>query len=62
MQAFLLALYYTKHEIGLRMAAFGSMRAMSSALGGLVAYGIQNADVSIPNWRLLFIIEVISSP
>ena len=31
----------------------------SSAFGGLIAFGIQHANIAIQNWRLLFIVEGI---
>ena len=30
---------------------------LSSAFGGLIAFGVQHAQIAIANWRLLFIIE-----
>lgn len=33
--------------------------SFNSAFGGLIAFGIQNAHVSIAHWRLLFIVEGI---
>ena len=32
---------------------------VASAFGGLIAFGIQNANVDIATWRLLFIVEGI---
>ncbi|KIP03888.1 hypothetical protein PHLGIDRAFT_495320 [Phlebiopsis gigantea 11061_1 CR5-6] len=53
------SLWYTKQEIGLRMAYWFSLAAVASAFSGLIAFGIQNAQVNIANWRLLFIVEGI---
>lgn len=52
------ALFYTKHEMGLRMAYWFGFAAVAGAFGGLIAFGIQHADSAIANWRLLFIVEV----
>ncbi|KAI0805980.1 MFS general substrate transporter [Irpex lacteus] len=53
------SLWYTRDEIGLRMAQWSSFAAVAGAFGGLIAFGVQHAHVSIENWRLLFIIEGI---
>ncbi|KZS98503.1 MFS general substrate transporter [Sistotremastrum niveocremeum HHB9708] len=53
------ALYYTKEELGLRMAYWFGFAAVAGAFGGLIAFGIQNAHLAISNWRLLFIVEGI---
>jgi hypothetical protein len=55
------ALFYTKHELGLRLAYWFGFAAVAGAFGGLLAFGIQHVHVGIANWRLLFIIEVWSS-
>jgi hypothetical protein len=52
------ALFYTKHELGLRLAYWFGFAAVAGAFGGLIAFGVQHAHVAIANWRLLFIIEV----
>jgi MFS family permease len=54
------ALFYTKHELGLRLAYWFGFAAVAGAFGGLIAFGIQHVHASIENWRLLFIIEVCS--
>ncbi|KAL5523310.1 hypothetical protein ACEPAF_1577 [Sanghuangporus sanghuang] len=54
-----LSYYYTRHELGLRLAYYQSFAAVAGAFSGLVAFGIQNAHAAIANWRLLFIIEGI---
>lgn len=53
-----IAYFYTKHEMGLRMAYWFGFAAVAGAFGGLVAFGIQHAHGSVANWRLLFIVEV----
>jgi len=49
--------FYTKSEMGLRMGYWFGFAAVAGAFGGLIAFGVQHVDSSIPNWRLLFIIE-----
>ncbi|KAI0066926.1 MFS general substrate transporter [Artomyces pyxidatus] len=51
------SLFYTKHELGLRLAYWFGFAAVAGAFGGLIAYGIQHADDGVANWRLLFIVE-----
>ena len=51
------ALFYTKEEIGLRLAAYNGFAAFAGAFGGLIAFAIQNARTSIASWKLLFIVE-----
>ncbi|KAI3613176.1 major facilitator superfamily protein [Moniliophthora roreri] len=51
------SLFYTKKEMGLRMAYWFGFAAVAGAFGGIVAFGIQHADIAISNWRLLFIVE-----
>lgn len=50
-------LFYTKHELGLRLAYWFGFAAVAGAFGGLIAFGIQHVHAAIANWRLLFIIE-----
>ena len=52
------AFFYTKTEVGLRMAYWFSFSAVAGAFCGLIAFGIQQVHASIANWRLLFLIEV----
>jgi len=54
-----MALFYTKYEMGLRMAYWFGFAAVAGAFGGLVAFGVQHAHTALANWRLLFIIEGI---
>ncbi|KAF9446016.1 MFS general substrate transporter [Macrolepiota fuliginosa MF-IS2] len=51
--------FYTKQEMGLRMAYWFGFAAVAGAFGGLVAFGIQHVNANIQNWRLLFIVEGI---
>ncbi|KAA1474435.1 MFS general substrate transporter [Dentipellis sp. KUC8613] len=54
-------LFYTKHEVGLRLAYWFGFAAVAGAFGGLIAYGVQHADLPFSDWRLLFIVEGIPS-
>ncbi|VDC05700.1 unnamed protein product [Peniophora sp. CBMAI 1063] len=49
--------FYTKHEIGLRMAYWFGFAAVAGAFGGLIAFGVAHTNTAISQWRLLFIIE-----
>ncbi|KAG7094886.1 hypothetical protein E1B28_005693 [Marasmius oreades] len=51
------SLFYTKSEMGLRMAYWFGFAAVAGAFGGIVAFGIGVAHASVANWRLLFIVE-----
>ena len=53
----IVALFYTREEIGLRLASYFSFAAVAGAFGGLIAFGVQHAHVVVANWRLLFLIE-----
>ncbi|KZT03825.1 MFS general substrate transporter [Laetiporus sulphureus 93-53] len=52
-----MSLFYTKEEMGMRMAYWFGFAAVAGAFGGLIAFGIQHVHAAIANWRLLFIIE-----
>ncbi|KAL6306342.1 MFS general substrate transporter [Sparassis latifolia] len=52
-----MSFYYTKQEIGMRLAYLFGFGAVAGACGGLIAFGVQNAHTALANWRLLFIIE-----
>ncbi|KAH0580795.1 hypothetical protein H2248_011952 [Termitomyces sp. 'cryptogamus'] len=53
------SLFYTKQEMGLRMAYWFGFAAVAGAFGGLVAFGVQHIHANIENWRVLFVIEGI---
>lgn len=52
------AFFYTKQEMGLRMAYWIGFAAVAGAFGGLIAFGVQHVHAAVANWRLLFIVEV----
>jgi MFS family permease len=52
-------LFYTKNEIGLRLAYWFGFAAVAGAFGGLIAFGISQIHGTVAEWRLLFIIEGI---
>ncbi|RDX44401.1 MFS general substrate transporter [Lentinus brumalis] len=52
-----LSLFYKKEEIGLRIAVYNGFAAAAGAFGGLIAFAIQQANLPIPHWKLLFIVE-----
>ncbi|KAF8635367.1 hypothetical protein AX15_000372 [Amanita polypyramis BW_CC] len=49
--------FYTKKEMGLRMAYWFGFAAVAGAFGGVLAFGVSQVKAHIQNWRLLFIIE-----
>ncbi|KAF8604001.1 MFS general substrate transporter [Ceratobasidium sp. AG-I] len=49
--------FYTKDEMGLRMAIWFGFAAVAGAFGGLIAYGVQHIHSHIANWRILFLVE-----
>lgn len=51
--------FYTKEEMGLRMAYWFGFAAVAGAFGGVVAFGVQQAHSHVANWKILFIIEGI---
>ncbi|KAJ7247876.1 MFS general substrate transporter [Mycena haematopus] len=51
--------FYTKEEMGVRMAYWFGFAAVAGAFGGLIAFGVQHAHAAIHNWRILFLIEGI---
>jgi MFS family permease len=53
------SLFYTRHEIGLRLAYWFGFAAIAGAFSGLIAFGVAHIHSSVQQWRLLFIIEGI---
>lgn len=56
-----LALFYTREEIGLRLAYYFGFAAFAGAFGGLIAFGVQHVHTAFAKWKLLFLIEGIPS-
>ncbi|KIK51651.1 hypothetical protein GYMLUDRAFT_251865 [Collybiopsis luxurians FD-317 M1] len=52
-----LSFFYTKEEMGLRMAYWFGFAAVAGAFGGIIAFAIEYAVIPFSNWRLLFIVE-----
>ena len=50
-------MFYTREEIGLRLAYYFGFAAVAGAFGGLIAFGIQHVHAAVANWKLLFIVE-----
>lgn len=51
------ALFYTKEEMGMRMAYWFGFAAVAGAFGGLIAFGVQHIHGAIAHWKILFLIE-----
>lgn len=51
--ALYLSFFYPRKEVGLRFAWYLVGSAIASAIAGSVAYGLQQANVNIDNWRLI---------
>ncbi|TFK20906.1 MFS general substrate transporter [Coprinopsis marcescibilis] len=54
-----LSYFFTKSEMGLRMAYWFAFATVAGSIGGFIAFGIQNIQTSIAHWRLLFVVEGI---
>ncbi|EIW65836.1 high-affinity nicotinic acid transporter [Tremella mesenterica] len=52
-----LTTFYTRGELGKRIAAFYSCNALSGAFSGLIAYGVFQMDSKLWGWQILFLIE-----
>ncbi|RDX44403.1 MFS general substrate transporter [Lentinus brumalis] len=52
-----MSFFYTKEEMGMRMAYWFGFAAVAGAFGGLIAFGVQHVHASVANWKILFIIE-----
>ncbi|KAL6306376.1 MFS general substrate transporter [Sparassis latifolia] len=52
-----MSFFYTKEEMGMRMAYWFGFAAVAGAFGGIIAFAVQHAHTAIADWRLLFIIE-----
>ncbi|TYJ53842.1 hypothetical protein B9479_005529 [Cryptococcus floricola] len=54
---FYLTTFYTRGELGRRVAVFYSCNALSGAFSGLIAYGVFQMESSLHGWQILFLIE-----
>ncbi|KAL1306328.1 hypothetical protein AAFC00_005047 [Neodothiora populina] len=55
---FYLSLFYTRGELGFRIAIYFGSALLASAFSGLISYGVfQTHDPHVQGWQLLFIIE-----
>ncbi|GFZ47433.1 Uncharacterized transporter [Saitozyma sp. JCM 24511] len=54
---FYLTTFYTRGELGKRIAAFYSCNALSGAFSGLIAYGVFQMESKLWGWQILFLIE-----
>ncbi|WVR06040.1 hypothetical protein IAU60_003068 [Kwoniella sp. DSM 27419] len=53
-----LSYWYTKRDLAKRVGLFISAGALSGAFGGLISFGVSSIKhSSIPQWRILFLIE-----
>ncbi|KAK6819457.1 hypothetical protein PG987_015940 [Apiospora arundinis] len=56
---FLMSCWYTRYEVARRYSLFYGIGSFSSALAGILAYGLQQLDgnAGLQGWRWIFIIE-----
>jgi MFS family permease len=55
---FYLTLFYTRGELGFRIALFFGSALLGSAFSGLISFGVfQIKNTSLHGWQWLFIIE-----
>ncbi|WVQ75755.1 hypothetical protein IAR50_005386 [Cryptococcus sp. DSM 104548] len=54
---FYLTTFYTRGELGKRIAIFLSSTALSGAFSGLIAYGVFQMASPLHGWQILFLIE-----
>ncbi|KAI0356061.1 MFS general substrate transporter [Trametes cingulata] len=54
-----MSFFYTREEMGMRMAYWFGFAAVAGAFGGLIAFGIQHVHAAVADWKLLFIVEGI---
>jgi len=59
--SFYYSLWYTKHELSKRLAAFIGMGVLAGAFSGLIAYGVAHINTTMDHWRILFLIEGLPS-
>jgi hypothetical protein len=55
---FYLTLFYTRGELGFRIALYFGSALLASAFSGLISFGVfQIKDTALRGWQWLFIIE-----
>ncbi|OAL44054.1 MFS general substrate transporter [Pyrenochaeta sp. DS3sAY3a] len=54
---FYLTLFYTRGELGFRIALFFGSALLAGAFSGLISFGVFQIEHTIPGWKWLFIIE-----
>ncbi|KEQ89759.1 MFS general substrate transporter [Aureobasidium pullulans EXF-150] len=54
---YLLSFFYLRHEVGFRSGIFLAAAPLATCFAGALAYGITSGKASIPNWKLLFLVE-----
>ncbi|KAG7445412.1 MFS general substrate transporter [Guyanagaster necrorhizus] len=52
-----LTTFYTRGELGKRVAVFYSASAFAGGFSGLIAYGVFRTNIALKGWQLLFLIE-----
>jgi MFS family permease len=52
-----LSYFYYRHEIGRRTGIFVAVTPLASAFSGALAFGITYHKLTIPSWRVLFLVE-----
>ncbi|KAK0463317.1 major facilitator superfamily domain-containing protein [Armillaria novae-zelandiae] len=52
-----LTTFYTRGELGKRVAVFYSASAFAGGFSGLIAYGVFQPNIHLHGWQLLFLVE-----
>lgn len=52
---FYLSLFYTRHELGFRIAIYFGSAVVAAAFSGLLAYGVFQIKSSLKGWQYLFL-------
>lgn len=54
---FYLTTFYTRGELGKRIAVFYSCNCLSGAFSGLIAFGVFQMESHLHGWQILFLLE-----
>ncbi|KAJ4424269.1 hypothetical protein N0V82_001135 [Gnomoniopsis sp. IMI 355080] len=54
---FYLTTFYTRGELGARIAIFYSVQALAGAFSGLIAYGVFQMESTLKGWQILMLVE-----